>query len=364
MAFTWSGIRYKTRGQYMKARWADKEQRAKQMAGIIPAAKIRCGETRTLGPVHGKKLKAYWSKPSNKARLKRIRRAQFNDPTVRRAMSVGQKKAWQGEKGKHRRSRASKCQRAYMLGLPKLERDRRTQERVAGARKVLPQLWKDPEWRAKQLAIREASNRQPAVRKRRSSAMKQVWQRPSYRAKVMATRQRTMYTNPVWKAKQGQCHKGITSWNAGHTKETHPGLMKISRTLTGRIPQQNRVIWLYRKGSICIPMKSSYELLFARWCDERGIEWQYEPRWFNIGKGNWRGISYTPDFYLPYLKAYVELKGWFSTENQRKMNAFYRKYPSISLYFLQYKALRALRVTREHIPHRKPIFQRVKGLAA
>lgn len=68
--------------------------------------------------------------------------------------------------------------------------------------------------------------------------------------------------------------------------------------------------------------------LEARWAvffDELGIEWEYEPQGFNLP---WRltfaegVIRYLPDFYLPSLKTWVEVKGsWSEAECRQFLNA-------------------------------------------
>lgn len=63
-----------------------------------------------------------------------------------------------------------------------------------------------------------------------------------------------------------------------------------------------------RRGNISfynsIRMKSSWEVKFAQLCDENNIEWQYEPKTFKIQDGQ----RYTPDFFLPKLDLWVEVK--------------------------------------------------------
>lgn len=50
-------------------------------------------------------------------------------------------------------------------------------------------------------------------------------------------------------------------------------------------------------------MRSKFEVSFAKSLSDRGIEWEYEPKTFRF---SWR--RYTPDFYLPRTKEYVELR--------------------------------------------------------
>lgn len=50
--------------------------------------------------------------------------------------------------------------------------------------------------------------------------------------------------------------------------------------------------------------------LEARWAvlfDSLGYEWRYEPQGFDLGSGVW----YLPDFYLPRIDRWLEIKGGF-----------------------------------------------------
>lgn len=57
--------------------------------------------------------------------------------------------------------------------------------------------------------------------------------------------------------------------------------------------------------------------LEARWAvffDTLGIEWQYEPQGYTVGPD---GVAYLPDFWLPFLKVWVEVKGALTAEELR-----------------------------------------------
>lgn len=316
-----------------------------------------------------KARKKMWRNPKYRARTLKSRRLALLRPEVQVRKRQALLLSWQGKRGEQRRRDASERQRKHMLSLPADEKKRLALVRAKAAAKVLPNLWRNPEWRLHELARRAKVNVELKAKgyRRGSEAVKTLWQNPQWRAKVMRTRRHMMYSNPAWKQKAAKSGALAVrkkfdgkSWNAGHTKATHTGLQKISDSLTGKVPTYNFGKWVYHNHPTHVVMKSSYELLFARWCDERKIEWKYEPRWFNIGKGDWHGVSYTPDFYLPKLGVYVEVKGFFSEENQRKMQAFYKQFPEVQLFLLRYKALQAMRILREHIPHRKPIFGHVR----
>jgi len=52
--------------------------------------------------------------------------------------------------------------------------------------------------------------------------------------------------------------------------------------------------------------KSSWERDFAKLCDNARVKWKYEPETFIYGKN--KKFRYTPDFYLPKLDRWIEIK--------------------------------------------------------
>lgn len=61
--------------------------------------------------------------------------------------------------------------------------------------------------------------------------------------------------------------------------------------------------------------------LEARWAvffDALGVKYEYEPEGFELSDGTW----YLPDFYLPDLKIWVEVKGLMSGEDLKKIDLF------------------------------------------
>lgn len=67
-------------------------------------------------------------------------------------------------------------------------------------------------------------------------------------------------------------------------------------------------------------MRSGYEIFYASILDENKIDWEYEPETFKIGNG----IRYTPDFYLPKIDTWVEIKGKMTDKNRQKISLFRR----------------------------------------
>ncbi|KKM16271.1 hypothetical protein LCGC14_1687520 [marine sediment metagenome] len=88
-----------------------------------------------------------------------------------------------------------------------------------------------------------------------------------------------------------------------------------------------------------VSMRSSWEVAYGKDLDKLGIKWLYEPKTFDLGN-----TTYTPDFYLPKIKKFVEIKGYFSNSNKKKMKKFKKQYANIKLKILFQKDLEKLGV--------------------
>lgn len=74
----------------------------------------------------------------------------------------------------------------------------------------------------------------------------------------------------------------------------------------------------YKKDGRVITMRSSYEVVFARLLDSKGLDWVYEPKVFQLGKA----LRYVPDFYVPSTGEWFEVKGYVSPVARKKMEMF------------------------------------------
>lgn len=72
--------------------------------------------------------------------------------------------------------------------------------------------------------------------------------------------------------------------------------------------------------------RSSWEVKYAKYLDKSGIKWQYEPKVFDLGN-----CTYTPDFYLPKTKEYIEIKGRWFRNAKEKIRLFKKIYKSITI---------------------------------
>jgi hypothetical protein len=81
----------------------------------------------------------------------------------------------------------------------------------------------------------------------------------------------------------------------------------------------------YRED-IKVFVRSTWEANCIRYFNLKNIEWQYEPRVFPfpLKKGT---ISYTPDFWLPRQKKWIEVKGKLDSQSRIKLNRFKQYWP-------------------------------------
>jgi predicted DNA-binding protein YlxM (UPF0122 family) len=77
-----------------------------------------------------------------------------------------------------------------------------------------------------------------------------------------------------------------------------------------------------RKDLNNIFFRSSWEANIARIFKYLDIEFIYEPNRFRINNNE----TYTPDFYIPKFKKFIEVKGYWRDDAYRKYNEFLEKY--------------------------------------
>ena len=89
---------------------------------------------------------------------------------------------------------------------------------------------------------------------------------------------------------------------------------------------KKRFPYVSTDGTI-IKMRSTWEASYAEHLDVLGIIWQYEPKGFKLSNGK----RYFPDFFLPELNEWHEIKGYLASYAKIKMNLFQKEYPSEKL---------------------------------
>ena len=80
----------------------------------------------------------------------------------------------------------------------------------------------------------------------------------------------------------------------------------------------NKFKWHVIKNGQRINLRSSYEVIFAEYLIREGIDFLYEPRLFVL-EGTMR---YRPDFYIPKIDTWYEMKGLISERAAEKLRLF------------------------------------------
>jgi len=120
------------------------------------------------------------------------------------------------------------------------------------------QLWLNPEYRKNVVDALTKESQSPEGRKRRSETMSKLHDDPEFRSKNAA----------------GMGH-GFT----------------------------------YTGPNGVIPMRSSWEVLFAQLLDFISFTWKYEPKQYLMSFEDITTPKYTPDFWVDELDCYIEVKG-------------------------------------------------------
>jgi len=106
-------------------------------------------------------------------------------------------------------------------------------------------------------------------------------------------------------------------YDIGHTKEARK---KMSQAfVNGRKMGYNKCWGNYSKyitpNQGEVTMRSGWEVKTADYLTSLGIDWYYEFIWLELGD-----LNYLPDFYLPDLNMYIEVKGRLKPEDLIKFN--------------------------------------------
>lgn len=73
--------------------------------------------------------------------------------------------------------------------------------------------------------------------------------------------------------------------------------------------------------------RSSWEANVARIFNYKNIKWKYETKRFDFTEENQSVLSYQPDFYLPEVDIWVEVKGWMDEKSKIRLELFKKYYP-------------------------------------
>lgn len=170
--------------------------------------------------------------------------------------------------------------------------------------------WAKPTYRTIHIEELKKVNSTPSARLRLSTLSKLNWRDDDIRRRMLT---RDWLTASA-KGKLTRVHNllsGKTRYHVTHGK----------RVLVG-------ITW----------MRSTYEARLATFLTSQNVEWTYEPKWFDVGNGR----AYLPDFYVPSLDAYIEVKGWWRDDARQKFDAFMALYTDIRCALVTRTELEAL----------------------
>lgn len=159
--------------------------------------------------------------------------------------------------------------------------------------------WTSSSYREKHVEELKKANSLPSARERRSIQSKLNWRDPVIREAMMRNRDRNSAAAKGKATRIANLLSGKSSYRVTHGK----------RVLVG-------TIW----------MRSTYEARFANFLDTLDVEWSYEPKHFSVLNG---AKTYLPDFYVPNIDAFIEIKGWWRDDAREKFDDFVRSYPLV-----------------------------------
>jgi hypothetical protein len=91
-----------------------------------------------------------------------------------------------------------------------------------------------------------------------------------------------------------------------------------------------------RRKDLKTYFRSSWEANVARWLNHQGIKWVYEPKVFFFDGVRTGTNTYCPDFYLPDLDIWLEVKGQMIPSARAAIRRFKQYFPA------EFKKLKAI----------------------
>jgi len=165
--------------------------------------------------------------------------------------------------------------------------------------------WADNDYRVSHVNALIDAKSSDESKQKHSLAQKKKWQNPKIRKKMKDSLRK------VWDTKEYR--QNLSDKLKSRWLENPPKCYSRKYTIQTS------------KGNIVV--RSSYERDFIRYLDANCIEWEYEPKTFMLK--SYENRSLIPDFYLPTLDLWVEVKGYFWKDTKEKWESFCQEYPDI-----------------------------------
>lgn len=202
----------------------------------------------------------------------------------------------------------SRCGSAYFASLV-FERDKKHPWHCKAC--AISLEWESSSYREKHVEELKKANSTVEAKARVSVQSKLNWSNPSTR-EAMMNRDHVAVAAKSLATKRANLLSGKTTY-----KVTHGKRVLVQET------------W----------MRSTYEARFARFLDNIGVEWSYEPKHFSVLNGT---KTYLPDFYVPLVDAFIEVKGWWRDDAKEKFDDFVASNPSLRYALIDHQVLKSL----------------------
>jgi len=173
------------------------------------------------------------------------------------------------------------------------------------------------------------------------NASKLRWKNKEYREKISKSHEGHVVTqetrdkisenqkgrkNP-WTIEYNKNRIPPTGWH--HTEESKQKIKeKVSGRNNGRYgltPKNIKPIKFIDIHDRVFNMRSSWEVIFAKYLDRCGINWDYETKTYELSNGR----TYTPDFFTE--NCIFEVKGLKYIDSMKKFESFKKEYPDINI---------------------------------
>lgn len=102
-----------------------------------------------------------------------------------------------------------------------------------------------------------------------------------------------------------------------------------------------QAMWARRKGTSRRYQgrifRTELEASYARWLDDKGLTWFYEPKTFTLPSGN-----FTPDFFVMEWNSYVFVPRWYRGRAVKQVREFESLYPHEGIIIVSGDELRSI----------------------
>lgn len=173
-----------------------------------------------------------------------------------------------------------------------------------------------------------------------SESGKKVWEDSEYRNKMSEVHKGHVVTEEtkekIRKSNTGLKRPYVSSYNKNREKvkgwhHTEESKQKISSSIKGKnngmygkVPTYSKFT-IYENGELVIKMRSTWEVLFAKYLDSLNAKWKYESINFELAELG----TYTPDFESDGIL--YEIKGYLHAHSKAKIEKFREMYPERNL---------------------------------